>query len=409
MTTSPKDRKIIRELARRVADIAQIPVMEERREMWRRHNRLERVRPMILVFPEGGWRELLPEAALRCEGEHERRIELALRRRIYTHEHLHDDTVVEAEWIVHKATHNSGWGLEPEWTWSDDPTGARAFKPVIHGPDDLDKLRRPVITYDETETGCRLDAAQELLGDILDVKLRGVTFISFHFMARYTALRGLEQVMMDMVANPEMLHAAMAFYRDGYQGMIDQYVEQNLLDLNNDGTYHSSGGVGYTDELPAEGYTPGRVRPCDMWASSEEQEMAQVSPAMHEEFCLQYERPLLEQFGLNGYGCCEDLTDKLDQVMTIPNIRRISISPWADVDRCAEKLGNKAIFSWKPHPSHLCGNFDPDAIREYIRRTLDVTKDCVIEMILKDTHTCDNHPERFTAWTDIAQESVAEF
>ena len=27
-------------------------------------------------------------------------------------------------------------------------------------------------------------------------------------------------------------------------------------------------------------------------------------------------------------------------------------------------------------------------------------------MILKDTHTCEHHPERFTAWTDIAQEVV---
>lgn len=46
--------------------------------------------------------------------------------------------------------------------------------------------------------------------------------------------------------------------------------------------------------------------------------------------------------------------------------------------------------------------------REYIQHTLDVTQanGCIVEMILKDTHTCENHPERFTRWTDIAQEVV---
>jgi hypothetical protein len=61
---SKKDGQILRELAKQVAHIASLPIMEERREMWRRHNRLEPVRPMILVFPEGSWRELLPQSVL---------------------------------------------------------------------------------------------------------------------------------------------------------------------------------------------------------------------------------------------------------------------------------------------------------------------------------------------------------
>jgi hypothetical protein len=146
-----------------------------------------------------------------------------------------------------------------------------------------------------------------------------------------------------------------------------------------------------------------------MWASAEAQELAQVSPDMHEAFALQYERRLLEPFGLNGYGCCEDLTDKLDLVLTIPNIRRISISPWADVERCGERLGADCIFSWKPHPSHLVGHFDDEAIRSYITHCCEATCDGIVEMILKDTHTCEHHPERFTRWTDIAQDVAARY
>jgi hypothetical protein len=143
-----------------------------------------------------------------------------------------------------------------------------------------------------------------------------------------------------------------------------------------------------------------------MWGSAEAQELAGVSPAMHEAFSLRYERELLAPFGLTGYGCCEDLTGKLDDVLTIPNIRRISISPFADVAACAEHLGDQAIFSWKPNPAHLVGTFDEDRIRSYIRHAVAVTQanGCVLEMVLKDTHTCEHHPERFDRWVAIARE-----
>jgi hypothetical protein len=32
--------------------------------------------------------------------------------------------------------------------------------------------------------------------------------------------------------------------------------------------------------------------------------------------------------------------------------------------------------------------------------------ECVLEIILKDTHTCEHHPERFDAWCRIARKEV---
>lgn len=402
------DRFILRDLATRVAEIATQPVMSQRRQMWARHNQLKPERPLILVFPEGSWRELLPESTCTCESTVARAIEWNLRARIYAHDYIHDDSVVEATWNVSKVVHISSWGLEPQHKPSSVDNGAWGFRPIIMKLDDLNKLVYPQVTIDIQKTNQNLNEAQELLGDILDVKLVGVAHISFHLMSLYCQLRGLDQVMWDMYDRPEMLHRAMSILEEGNRQLVQQYIDLDLLSLNNDKTYHSSGGVGYTTELPAPDYQ-GIVRPCDMWASAEAQEMAQVSPAMHAEFILPYEKRLLEPFGLTGYGCCEDLTAKLPDVLTIPHIRRISISPFADVERCAEQLGRRAIFSWKPHPAHLVGEFDADHIRAYIKRTLDTASahDCVLEMILKDTHTCESHPERFTLWTDIAQQVVA--
>ena len=402
MTSS--DKSVLRGLAKRVAEVADLPVMAERRAMWKRHNRLERVRPMVLVFPEGAWRELLPGDSLVCEDEWARKAEGTLRRSLYGHEHFHDDTVVEKDWVVTKTVHTTGWGLEPRHVPSTAATGAWGFAPVIHDAGDLKRLTFPEVRYDAEATDRELSVAQDLFGDVLDVKLKGVSHVSFHLMSLYCRLRGLAQVMWDMLDNPGMLHDAMAFLEEGSRGVVEQYGTMGLLGLNNDGTYHSSGGVGYSDELPRPGCDPERVRPADMWASAESQEMAQVSPNMHEEFVLQYERRLLEPFGLNGYGCCEDLTHKLDYVLRIPRIRRISISPWSDVEACAEQLNGDYIFSWKPNPAFLVGDFDEERLREYITHTADVTRGCIVEMILKDTHTCEDRPERFTRWTAIARD-----
>ncbi len=400
------DRTIIQDLARRVAEIGHLPVQQERIALWKRHNRLDRPRAVIFISPEGAWRELLPESSLRCEGERARRIERALRMQIYWHEVLRDDTVVEAAWTVRTVVRETGWGLEPRRRPSADPTGAWAFDPVLLGPADLAKLRSPELYVDEEATERDLAEAHELFAGILEVRRRGVQRVSFHLMQQYTALRGLGQVMLDMYDNPEMLHDAMAFYEEAHRSRVQQMVELGVLDLNNDNSYHSSGGRGWTDELPRDGFDGTHVRPCDVWASAEAQELAQVSPEMHEEFCLQYERRLLEPFGLNGYGCCEDLTHKLDDVLRVPNILRISISPFADVEACAERLGNRYIFSWKPKPQMVAGDFDPDRIRAYLRHALEATRGCVFEMVLKDTHTCEGRPERFTTWSRIAREEV---
>jgi len=405
----PKEVRVLRDLAKQVADVAALPVMAERRAMWKRHNALQRVRPMILVFPEGSWGELLPQSELKCQDEAARRIEWNLRSRLYYHEHLHDDMVIEREWVVGKAIRHTGWGLEPKNIPSTAARGAWKFDPVLKSSEDLKKLTFPQVGHDERATEAALAEAQELFGDILDVKLKGISHLSFHPMALYTRLRGLNEAMMDMATEPKLVHDAMAFFEEGYRRTVQQYEWLNLLSLNNDSTYHSSGGNGYTDELPAPGFDPARVRPCDLWASAEAQELALVSPEMHEEFALQYERRLLAPFGLNGYGCCEDLTRKLDRVLTIPRIRRISISPFADVDRCAERLGARAIFSWKPHPSHLVGEFDGARLRAYIGHACEATRGGIVEMILKDTHTCENHPERFTRWTEIAREVAEAF
>lgn len=407
---STADRQILRDVAKQVKEVANLPIQEERRKLWKKHNSLQPCRPLMLVFPEGSSGELLTDSALRCENRDARQIEWYLRFRLYHQEHFRADTVIEGDWVVSKVVHDSGWGINMQTDKAPDGSrGAWHFHPVLKTPEDLKKLRFPELTYDEAASMKAFADAQELFGDILDVVLHGRAHVSYHLMNQFTGWHGLEETMMDMYDNPGFLHEAMAILVEGHQRCLKQLLAQNLLEANNNGSYHNSGGVGYTDEIPKPGYDPKHIKPSDMWASAEAQELTLVSRQMHKEFVLDYEAKLLAPFALQGYGCCDDLGPKLDDVLAIPGMRRISIAPVANVDLCAQKLANRrAIFSWKPQPSHLVGTFNEALVRRYVRHTLDVCRanNCALEIILKDTHTCENHPERFDQWTQVAREEI---
>lgn len=409
LPVSDHDRRILRALARRIRDLTVDPARAATIAGWKRHNRLEPGRPMVLVFPEGGWRELIPEKSHpTCTDPWLRPFERELRRQIYTAEHFLSDNLADGVIEVPKVIHSTGWGPEARWIFSDDPTGARRFDPIIHRPADLARLHHPTIVWDEAASLRNLEVMIELVGDLLNVRLVGLKHVSFHLMSMWTAWRGLEETFMDMVEAPEFVHEAMEFLTLGHLGLIRQYEEQGLFDLNNDNTYHATGGNSWSDEPFLPGFDPGRIRARDLWASAESQELDPVSPEMHAAFAMQYEGRLLELFRHNGYGCCDGLHHKIEEVLSLPRVRRVSMSPFAKVDRAIPGLGARAIFSWKPHPGCLVGPFHEERIRTGLRHTLELARahGTILEIILKDTHTCEGRPECFDHWSRICREEV---
>ncbi len=404
----PKDRLYLRDLARRVAEIAADPIQAERRKLWYAQNVLKPIKPLVFCSPEGSWVELVPESTLRLQEQPMRGWEYDLRMRIYTWEHFGDDQVIDAVLDVSHVSENSGWGVTaPQTRTSDTARGSYIWDPPVKELSDLDKLRYPEVTVDWEATQKRLELAQELFGDILQVRLRSSWWWSLGLMNPWATLRGLEQLMVDMVDNPEWMHRAMRFLSDGQLHFLDNLQEQGLLSLNNGNQYVGSGTWGWTDELPVAGYRRDHVRTQDMWGFTEGQEITAVSPAMHWEFAMQYEVPIHKRFGLTYYGCCEPLEKKFEYVKRLPNLRAVSVSPWCDIRIAAEALQDAYIYSWKPHPAHLAAvHFDSDYVRAYIREMLEVTRGCVVMMSLKDTHTCNQQPWRFDEWTRVAQEET---
>jgi hypothetical protein len=404
-----KDRTIIRDLAQRVAEIAAQPEQEVKRELWYAQSSLKPIRPLVFCSPEGSWVELLPNSALTCEGENARRVEQGLRLRIYAAEHFQDDQVCDNSYNVYHAVEISGWGVHQEYIHSGTERGAYVWEAPIKSRADLEKLRRPKAGHDEEASRRNLEFAQELLGDILEVRQKGPLWMSAGLIDQWTHLRGINQTFMDMSDDPEMVHAGMRFLMEGTLGLMEDLESQGLLTLNNGNDYCGSGAFGWTRELPSPGFN-GQVRLRDLWGFADAQTMSLVSPAMHEEFVLSYQVPILERFGLNYYGCCEPLHLKLDMLKRhVPRLRRVSISPWADKRISAEKLGPDIIFGWKPNPAYVAAvEFDPELVRRDIRETVAICREhgCPLEMTIKDTHTCNWQPWRFDAWTRIAREEA---
>ena len=351
LTVSPPERAVLRRLAGRVAELAARDIEHEKARLWTAHNDLDNTRPLIFCDPENGWNEILTPDQFECAGGLARAWELHLRCEIFWGERMCDDKVIVPWFPVGNVATRTNWGVAEEYT-KHDPRGSYAWEPPISDLDDLSALRFPTATSDRPATQRLLSLADELFGDLLPPRPRESWFWTLGLTWEFIKLRGLEAMMTDMCENPDGVHRLMAFLRDGTMAMIEALERDGLLTLNNEGDYVGSGGFGWTRQLPAADFT-GTARTRDLWCLSESQETVSVSPEMFAEFVFPYQLPLMERFGLVCYGCCEPLHTRWHVVRRIPNLRRVSVSPWADRAAMAEFLGADYVYSAKiaAHPA----------------------------------------------------------
>ncbi len=402
----PEDRDVLRALAGRVAEIAATPRMRETRGLWTRLNTLEKTRPLVFCDPENGWNEIITESQMKCEGRIARRWEMDLRKEIFWGEEMGDDKPVEPYFDVPYTVAADDWGLQAEYHRTDDLGSCVWDAPIRDYATDLPKLHSPQVEIDWETTNGTLDIARDVFGDILTVRLKGIWWWSLGLTWPAATLRGLNNVLYDFADHPDELRKLLATISKGHLDKLDYLEANNLLSLNSDGTYVGSGGYGYTNELPQDDFD-GRVRCADMWGFTESQETVNVSPDMYEEFIFPYEKPIMDRFGLTCYGCCEPVHSRWHIVKRHHNLRRVSCSPWADVEKMAEYLEDKYILSVKPAPAAISTPaIDEESIRQGLRKVLDVTEDCIVELIMKDNHTLGKRPDNAVRWCQIAKEEV---
>ena len=409
MSIPKKDKTTLQNLSKELAYISALPVQKEKAELWRRLNRLEQVRPMVLL-QNGTWHETGDQIKLETEDEFARGQERSLRTTLYHWEHMCDDHVYEAKIYSPIVVRSTGMGISTDATRPNHEFGAAKYNPVIDDNAEPTMIPMPTVTVDLEATEQNYQRLCDIYDDILTVEKRGVAGYGFAIMDQFIQWRGLQNTFTDMIDRPEWVHSWMERMTQWHLSRLDQHEKLNILSLNNGNNGVGSGGLGFTDELPQADFDGAHVRSVDLWGHATTQIFSEVSPTMHDEFALNYEKRFLERFGLSNYGCCEPLDKKLDIVKTIPNVRRVSMSPWVDVERGAEKLGKNYIFSYKPNPAIIgMEKWDVEFAREHLRDALEKTRGCVTEVIMKDLHSCRREPRRMWEWVDIAMQLAEEY
>jgi len=96
-------------------------------------------------------------------------------------------------------------------------------------------------------------------------------------------------------------------------------------------------------------------------------------------------------------------------VKAIPNVRKLSCSPWSNMDVFAEKIGSDFTMSVKPNPAMLAGAaIDYAAIEKDLHNTVAVAQrnNVNLEFILKDISTVNYEPGRLARWHEIVMSVV---
>lgn len=388
------ERDYLRELARKQLEYANLPVMEERKRLWYAHNLLNGEKPVIVMEYQTFEGDIMPPP--RCESPAAAEIERNLISHLVNHELINDDKVVPPYYAVNWDIAFKEFDMDIETYHAEDSSGRSigyVWQHPIHDlKEDFHLLKHSVYKADKEATLAWKSFVEETLGDILPVVIKNNSLAwNAVITSKVVRLMGLEKMMYSMMDYPDELHALNSFLADDILAFARWQEKEGLLTLNNGNDYTGAGSYGFTTELPGENYKKtGQVSLKDLWLNVNSQESVGISPYMYGEFIFPYYKRLTEEFGLVYYGCCEPVQSIWEDYLSkLPNLRKVSISPWCDEEYMGRVLKNSpVIYSRKPSPNYIgVGSFEEDNFTKHITQTLEAAKGGHLEIIFRDVYT----------------------
>lgn len=395
------EKQYLRDLAQRQAELAAHPDNAALAQAWYDHNSLRGQRPMVVFEEETCKQEFFQ---LQCEDPLARYVEGQLLQTIRAKELIGDDKVVPDFFRVPVQIESQFFGVERHRTVAAEGLGYHDEPVLVNLEEDLSKLRPSEFHYNKAATERLENFAGDILGDVLP--LRRVNELNqWHFAPtqHVVNLMGMENLFLAMFDAPEALHRLMAFLVEDMRRLLRWEEQEGLLFANAGNDYMGSGSYCFNRELP----TSGPVVSTQTWGHSNSQESVGISLEQYAEFVFPYIQEIAREFGLFYYGCCEPVDPIWDDCLCkLPNLRKVSISAWCDEEKMAERLSKApVIYSRKPSPNFLGVDhvLDEEAFRAYIKRTIDLTRGCHVEIIFRDIYTLHGNPDKARRAVEIVR------
>ena len=409
-----KKKEELRELAKKIAHISTLPIQEKTMKAWKALNGLKPERPMFMVdqlpWGELSGGEFIKMEPHRCILDH---FKHQLMQTLFRWENCQDDRVVTDIIYVPKAIEKSGFGMNIDATTIHGRPGtvnSYMYKAIIETDEDIEKIQTPVVSENKDATRERISVANDIFFGILRVSPQGADNYG-HVWDMISTWRGVENCMFDIADRPEFVHKILDKMFGIFHHVMDEYERLGLIDVGQP-SIHCTGA--FSDELPGfAGESEAELEKFrysgkNVWTYGAAQLFSMVSPDVHDEFEIAYQSKWFGRFGLGYYGCCEPLDRKIDIIAKLPNVRKISVSPWADMERSSSAMNGRFVFSRKPNPAFLATDsaWDEEIIRDDLISACKISEkyNNPCELILKDVSTLGNVPERLTKWTKIAAE-----
>ena len=398
------DKKIVRELAKRYMEYTSSDRQKRSFARMRDNNDLIPGRPPVLL-DEIPWYQMNidNELTCRCEDPALQNVECNFRMALFYFKHFKGaDNLCQPFLNVTPTVYATDIGVSRTnqvIKRTDDQNGivSRELTDLLEDESSLEKFRLPECSLDRDADKKRYDFLNELLGDIIPVRLSG--FGPYYFCAwdQIAFLRGMEAILIDCYDRPEYLIALFEkfiAYSNKYLDFLEQNLEPDKEAINVHTTPALISGLG-------EGLK-------GTWLRDNAQPLANVSPAMFEELAID---PIIEfskRFKYTYYGCCEPLDDRFEAVTKIPNLRKIGCSPWAKVEHMAEQVKGDYVLARKPNPANVAIKTDPDVIRRETEETVKacIKYGCPYEFVLKDISTVSNNPYNLIVWSETVSEVI---
>ena len=403
---TPKDKEIVRELAKRYMELATDQKQQDMNARMKATNDLQLVRPPVLI-DEIPWYQMDIDGELTCQCEDKaaQNVETVLRRALYRRKYFKADTIFEPFFRVTMAYDSTGLGL----TWKDeirrtDDTNnivSHSYADLLEDEENLELIKIPTFTARPDKDERAMAFYTDLLGDAMPVKLCGRGYLYDAAWDKIVRYRGMEAVIYDFYDRPEYLHAIRQRFLDIVKAEMD-FVEKHLhVDPTAPNLHCTPAAV---SGLAEDGWKA-------TWYRTMAQGFSDVSPAMHEEFDINYSLQIADRYAYTYYGCCEPLDRKLDVIFKIPNLRKVGVAPWAREEVMAERLGGKYVYARKPNPANVAIMTDPEVIRRETEKTVRLCQQygCPAELVLKDISTVSHRPENLIVWAQTVSDVLDRY